>query len=415
MPFPTKLEEQKEVVRRISPMTDRAPVNEPHSDYRVSCITRNCNSLQWMIQWRRMLSESQSPEKIYQSPEFFQFLRKSQTATSDKISLFIVTRRSNGGVVGVVPVRMSSQALDFKIGTYSVLTPHLRVVCILGSVPILADEDGLTQCLIDNLLRTFPDCVAVSMQAYPVELKDRVYKQQGLSFFTLNGWRECHTIPLPENFDAYIGKFSAKKRYNLARQIRLLEEEVGVIAVRRIEQLKQVKLMVGTLNGVSDLGKIDFMTEQEYKVLASNNLLLSYVLSGGDENIAVVLGSRYDQTWYVHRIFFSEKYRHLSLGTIATHLAIKDIITNFTFLNVDFGYGEPNQRFASTHVLKTRAHVLLSRAGSWANLCIIAYVSYEKLYSLLGYQLKLTRRKLVLVAAQVGREILQALKIFSKR
>lgn len=195
----------------------------------------------------------------------------------------------------------------------------------------------------------------------------------------------------------------------------MLEEEVGVIAVRRIEQLKQVKLMVGTLNGVSDLGKIDFMTEQEYKVLASNNLLLSYVLSGGDENIAVVLGSRYDQTWYVHRIFFSEKYRHLSLGTIATHLAIKDIITNFTFLNVDFGYGEPNQRFASTHVLKTRAHVLLSRAGSWANLCIIAYVSYEKLYSLLGYQLKLTRRKLVLVAAQVGREILQALKIFSKR
>jgi hypothetical protein len=194
--MPTKLEKQNEMVRRTSRITS---VHEPNSDYEISCITRNYNSPQWMIQWRRMLSESQSPEKIYQSPEFFEFLCKSQTATSDKIKLFIVTRRSNGCVVGVVPVRMSSQALDFKIGTYSILTPRLRVVCILGSVPILAEEDGLTQSLVNNLLRTFPDCVAVSMQAYPVELKHRIYNQQGLSIFTLNGWRECHTIPLPEN------------------------------------------------------------------------------------------------------------------------------------------------------------------------------------------------------------------------
>jgi hypothetical protein len=417
MPLPTKLEKQKEMVRRTSRMTGRMTgrksANEPCSDYEISCITHDYNSFQWIAQWRRMLSESQSPEKIYQSPEFFRFLCKSQTSTSDQIRLFIVTRRSNGDVVGVVPVRMSNQVLDFKIGTYSFLTPRLRVVRILGSVPILAEEDGLTQSLINHLLCTFPDCVAVSMQAYPVELKDRLYKQQGLSFFTLNGWRKCHTIPLPENFDLYIAKFSAKKRYNLARQIRLLEKEVGIIAVQRIDQLAQVKLMIGSLNGVSDLDKMYFLSEREYEGLASHNLLLSYVLSSGSENIAVVLGSRYDKTWYVHRIYFSETYRHFSLGTIATHLAIKDIITNFTFMNVDFGYGEPNQRFASTHVLKTRAHVLLSRQGSWINLFLFAYVSYEKSHSLFVNQLKSTKRKLVFGAARVWRKILRVSKKFS--
>jgi hypothetical protein len=156
MPLPTKLEKQKEMVRRTSRMTGRMTgrksANEPCSDYEISCITHDYNSFQWIAQWRRMLSESQSPEKIYQSPEFFRFLCKSQTSTSDQIRLFIVTRRSNGDVVGVVPVRMSNQVLDFKIGTYSFLTPRLRVVRILGSVPILAEEDGLTQSLINHLL-----------------------------------------------------------------------------------------------------------------------------------------------------------------------------------------------------------------------------------------------------------------------
>jgi hypothetical protein len=45
----------------------------------------------------------------------------------------------------------------------------------------------------------------------------------------MHGWRDCHTVPLPADVDTYLQKLSAKKRYNLSRQVRLLAKEAGEV------------------------------------------------------------------------------------------------------------------------------------------------------------------------------------------
>jgi hypothetical protein len=52
------------------------------------------------------------------------------------------------------------------------------------------------------------------------------------------------------------------------------------------------------------------------------------------------------------------------VGTSAIHLALQDVLANCSFSHVDYGYGMPNAEFRSTHVLKSRGHILLHRARS---------------------------------------------------
>lgn len=56
--------------------------------------------------------------------------------------------------------------------------------------------------------------------------------------------------------------------------------------------------------------------------------------------------------------------RNLSIGTSAVHLAVQDVLSHATLAHIDFGYGAPQAEFRSTHVLKTRGHVLLHRKRS---------------------------------------------------
>jgi CelD/BcsL family acetyltransferase involved in cellulose biosynthesis len=155
-------------------------------------------------------------------------------------------------------------------------------------------------------------------------------------------------------------KFSSKKRYNLNRQIRQLSEQVGTLELERIERPEQVAGMIGSLDALADAGELKtIMSEQTFVALAAQGLLLSYVLRAGDQVLAAILGTRSPDTLHVHNIFVDKKLLSLSVGTSAMHLAIKDLTGLGCLNSIDFGYGTPNHEFRSSHVLETRAQVLL--------------------------------------------------------
>lgn len=342
----------------------------------IHCITGEFGLPQWNGEWRRLLLASASPEKIYQTPEFFRFLCDSQTSTSDRFELYAITDRSQGKVVGMVPVRLSRVNLNLRAGGLTVLPFQPRIIRLLGSVPLMPQEPALLHQLHAHLLASFPDCAAVSMQAVPVELAAYLDGDARHAPFVMHGWRACHTIPLPAQWPAYLTRMSAKKRYNLARQYRLLARSAGPLTLQRIDRSVHVRELV---DGVAALagGASLFMTGRDYRVLAANRLLLSYVLKSGDEVIAVIAGSRYGDTWHVHQIMYAPAWRHLSAGAVALHAALQDVVTDFAFTSADLGFGTPRYAFASTHVLKTRAHVLLARRGSWSARLLRAFVHLD--------------------------------------
>jgi hypothetical protein len=361
---------------KIAPAATPPDTAQAGHAFTIRCITGEFGLPHWNGEWRRLLLASQSPEKIYQTPEFFRFLSDSQTSTSDRFELYVITDRVLDKVVGMVPVRLSRVTLNLQVGGITVLPFQPRIVCLLGSVPLMPQEPALLHQLHAHLLASFPDCAAVSMQALPAEMAGYLDADARHAPFVMHGWRACHTIPLPEAWPAYLAKLSAKKRYNLGRQYRLLEQRAGPLTLQRIDRSAHVRDLV---DGVAALagGAPVFMGARDYRVLAANRLLLSYVLRSADDVIAVIAGSRYGDTWHVHQIMYAPAWRHLSPGAVALHAALEDVVSGFAFTAADLGFGKPRHAFASTNVLKTRAHVLLARRGSWAASLLRAFVRLD--------------------------------------
>jgi len=346
--------------------------------YQISRITSEFDTPHWTGTWRRLLASSQSHEKIYQTPEFFRFLADSRTSESDQFELFSIWDEHENKVVGMVPVRISDLALDARVGNLSLLRVRRRIIRILGSVPMMPEDPALLQHLFAHLLATFRQCGAVSMQAFPIEMQARLDGDRRHRPLVLHGWRACHTIPLPETVPEYLAKFNGKKRYNLTRQYRLLEEAAGPLELKRIDRSGDVKELVDGIAGLSlEASACGEKTPRDYRVLAANRLLLSYVLKSGDDVIAVISGSRYGDTWHVHHIYYAERFRHLSAGAVAMHSALQNVIAEFAFTCADFGFGEPRQTFASTHALQERGHVLVTRKRSVARMVFGAFVRYD--------------------------------------
>ncbi|WP_075796018.1 GNAT family N-acetyltransferase [Massilia putida] len=348
--------------------------------------------------WSRMLATALGPETLYQSPEFFDYLSNTAQGPGTTHELLIVRRKSDHSVVGCVPIRTISCDLNFRFGHITLFRRKLRACQILGSVPLLdLTQEGVVKSLLQQLLKRYTKCDVLYMQAFPKEASAMLQKIEGVSAYVLNGWRVCHTQPLPNSVDAYLQKFSSKKRYNLSRQVRLLTQAAGPLQVLCIEYPEQVTKMLDAVVAIDSAKNMDRDGEQaRLEGLARYGLLLSYVIRCGEENIAVVYGSRSASVWHIHKISTNPDYLHLSAGTSAIHLAVQDVLTKFSFTHIDFGYGTPNAEFRSTHVLKPRGLVLLHRARSLTAMLLTLHRVCDGVNEALTRQLKQVKKRFTL-------------------
>jgi len=348
-----------------SPFTD-SRTTQSTGRYEFSVATAYHDRPDILEAWDRMLGGATGPETLYQSPQFFNYLIDMAQGRDADYELFVVRRSIDYAIIGFVPVRTFECKLDFRLGPVSMFKKSVRACQVLGSVPLLDPaEDGLAEFVIQQLLERYAKCELLYMQAVPEESDLAPPCSAGVSTYVLNGWRPCHTQPLPGSVDAYLKQFSSKKRYNLSRQVRLLTEAAGELQVLRIEQPGQVAALLDATVAIDPSQTVERDVEElRLECLARHGLLLSYVIRCGDEDVAIVLGSRSNTVWHVHKIACQPNYLHLSVGTSTMHLALQDVLANFSFDLVDYGYGTPNAEFKSTHVLKSRGHVLLHRARS---------------------------------------------------
>ena len=347
--------------------------------------------------WHRMLAGATGPETLYQSPQFFRHLIDMDQGQDASYELFIVRRSTDYAIVGFIPVRTLPCRIAFRAGPVPLFGRTLRACQVLGSVPLLDPaEPGLAGFVMQQLLKRYAECDVLYLQAMP---QDALHAIAGVPAYVLNGWRVCHTQPLPDSVDAYLKHFSAKKRYNLSRQVRLLTEAAGPLHMLRIEAPGQVAAMLDAMVATDASRAAGRGTEQaRLESLARHGLLLSYVIRCGENNVAVVYGMRSASVWHVYKILCRQDYLHLSVGTSAIHLAVQDVLAHFTFDHIDFGYGTPHAEFRSTHVLKTRGLVLLHRARGAAAMLLKLHGRYDALNDALIRQVKRLRRTVIVAA-----------------
>lgn len=244
------------------------------------------------------------------------------------------------------------------------------MIILLGSIPAAGGMP--LGSLGREALALFPEARAVLLQALPEQSESwqqraRWADRDGMFACLLAPWRQCHMMPVPASMDDYLGQFSAKKRYNIKRQLRLLSEAGGELSLTRIERASQVLEMRAALAEIlPPLSMARVQRQATGEALAQRGLLLCYVMRAGQSVVAVIVGTRSQDALHIHRIHVDPPLRRLSAGTLAMHMAAEDVIRMACFRYIDFGYGSPRYDFNSSHIKEARAPVALVHAhSSW--------------------------------------------------
>ena len=334
-------------------------------EFVVELATHLADDPTFCLQWTALVTAGPSHQKIYQTPEYFYF-RRDSCGPRELFELVAIKRRADGTLAGIVPVRIGFEEVVFCISKVSLLTTEVEMISLLGSMAAGPGGAAMAHYLMRELLTLFPKTKAVIMHALPrhselwsaLTAEDAHGRRFGIAL--MGPWRGCHTLPLPATFAQYMDKFSAKKRYNLNRQIRQLRDQAGELELLRLERPEQIPQLMTMLRALLSQGQLShLLRETTYTALARKGLLLAYVLRSGDTVLAVVMATRSPDVVHVHNIFVTSKHQSLSVGTSVMHLAIQDVLNCGGFRMIDFGYGTPNEEFRSSHVIEDRAQVLV--------------------------------------------------------
>jgi CelD/BcsL family acetyltransferase involved in cellulose biosynthesis/sRNA-binding carbon storage regulator CsrA len=324
-------------------------------------------------EWKRLLAQSANLEVVYQSPEWFDHL--NETSAPGR-RLLAVARDPAGQLMGLAPLNLGRGTLPFVVSGLVLGTVSFPELAILGGQPLLPEVAGTEESLIATLRTAFPRCAAIDLGAIAKKsyrwqrLQESPIVQASHQPYVMDGFRECHVLPLPETFEEYLGKFSSKRRYNLKRQVRLLREQGGgKLTLQRVDGREQVwPFLEGTRELLSRSGPKEgvaaWMGERPglLKRLfdqAERGLLRSYLMHCGDVCVGCVCGRQYRDTYYFDASTYHQEWARFSPGTVLLHLIIEDLIRGQQTRLIHFGFGEPYYEHSATNLRLERGCVKL--------------------------------------------------------
>lgn len=336
--------------------------------YKIERATHRLPDKSFILHWRELLKSSQSPERIYQTPEFFDYILHRDDS-QNRPELVTVVSEPSGKILGVIPIRFRKQQLSFQVGSRHFASFTIPCIVLLGSVPLLPEDASLIELLLQFLNTEFPEYRAISLPALPADssfwadLQALEKFRRNYSSYLLHDWRDCHRISLPADFETYLQQFSSKRRYNLKRQIRLLREHSkGRLDLHCIQKPEQVASLSRALDKLApDNLRAQLLSDAALCELARRGLLLCYVMECYEQPCALILGTCSMDILHLHNILHDAELTSLSVGTSILQMAIQDLCDNKHFVAIDFGYGTPTHKYESSNITMRRGHMLILR------------------------------------------------------
>lgn len=332
--------------------------------------------------WEALVAQSQSPEAVFQTPGYFDFISAVPNLKNTQRLVVLRDTRSQD-IVGVVPLRAGRRTWPLALGGLTLARLRLNTIALLGSVPLAPHEPAVLEQLFDYIFATFPATGSIAMQAVPEDsrffhaVSASRHLRERYGIYIKDGWRACHTTPLPSSFDAYLRQFKAKKRYNIQRQLNLLAKDVGPLRLTQVDRLDQIPLLLKTMRElVTPHFASAMMSEAQYRALMERRIALCYLLHSGERPCAVVIGIRSRSTYHVHNIIYDQTLASYSPGTSLLHLATQQLIDTEHMSLIDYGYGDPGHSQQSSNTTNMRSQVFVYRR-TWTNrMHLAAYSSF---------------------------------------
>ncbi|MCX7279576.1 MAG: GNAT family N-acetyltransferase [Burkholderiales bacterium] len=357
------------------------------AEFTIERANKHSSDPDFLNTWNDLLSGSQSPEAIFQTPEYFEFISLLPNKYNTQ-ELVVIKSLVQQKIIGIVPLRTGRRTFELQVGNKIFGRLRMKTIALLGSIPLAASNPAIWNALVDFLFESFPNKDTIAMQSLPIEsdfyrhltLSQDIQSKYGI--YIKDGWRNCHTTPLPSSHEAYLNQFKAKKRYNLNRQIKLLEAHSGAVHIERIDSPKKVPEL---MSGLRQIAKIEFidnmMSERHYTELARKGILLCYTLSCGGKVCAIVMGIRSRTTFHIHNIIYDLKLSQFSPGASILHLITKDLIDTLRLSLIDYGYGSPEHTQQSSNIPRLRGHVFLYKKTLKNRLLFAVHAAFHALIS----------------------------------
>jgi hypothetical protein len=333
--------------------------------------------------WESFACSRESLAAFYQSPKYFDYLQDGNE--DGHFDVLTVKNGLTDAILGVVPIKRWTYRLPFVFRARAFVEIGRMSIGILGSEPMIPENPGAFDELFLTFARRYPESQVIYMDAVPATSYLWHHLQTSRTIrslyhtLVLDGFREWHSVPLPQSMDEYYKKLTRKKRYNLMRQERLLQNHSGHhLHLITINKEKDLRCLFEAIEILPTRNKFNFVfSKDDYVRLARLDLLHCYVLKSGEDIIGLFAGLKAGRIYKIQTLVHDPSLERFSPGTTLWQLVLKDLINRREFTSVDFGYGVPAYRHSSTNVIEQKGRVLLFRR-SIANRCLIlAYSSYS--------------------------------------
>ena len=340
--------------------------------------------------WEDFVSNSGKLGAGYQGSRYFSFLASKER--DNEVNLITISDQGAGSILGFIPVRITSATLPWSARARSAGGMKFRSVDILGSEPNMPDDPLAYDNLLQAILAVESKPQLISFEAAPEDsftwryISTSAFVRQNFLVYVLHGFRDCHVVHVPPDLEYYYSTLSRKKRYNLRRQERLLEQHLeNPLTIHAIETVEDLPKLFAALSELKvPSAHESTLTEADFSAMFSHGIGLCYLMKAGPRLLGLCLGTRLNSVYHIHRFYYDQSLRAYSIGTALWQLIFRDLIGRQSFTLVDMGYGSPNYRHHLTNSVAKRGSVLLIRRS----LLNVALVNSYKILSAAKSRLK---------------------------
>jgi len=317
--------------------------------------------------WKGLHNPQNKPGAVYQSPAFLDYLVETEGENSTEV--LTVCDKSSSEILGVVPVRKSTIELPFAIGGRTITNLHLKGLTLLGSEPMVPQHPDALDSLFNLISQRYLDAQLVSMDAVSANsylwkyIKSSEAIKNNFAVHVLHGFRDCHSVDLPNSTEKYYARLSKKRRYNFLRQEKLLQRHIGggleLILIDTVSNIAELFRAMDCLSIATTYSSAS--NRAKLVAAARHGFLYCFVLKSQNKTIGLMLGTKSNKILRIHRFFHDKSLEKYSPGTTLWQMVLRYLINESVFINVDMGYGTPAYRYHATNVIRQKGNVLLVR------------------------------------------------------
>jgi CelD/BcsL family acetyltransferase involved in cellulose biosynthesis len=341
--------------------------HRPISSWSVLVAAASSKSVGLRREWRELLDASDDPFAFYQSPEWFDHMREVQGSTSSA-NFLAIRRDAHQGLVAIVPLFVTSERCRFPlVRGRSYWTRPITMIKIMSGRLLIRPGTERVIGPFDAVYKRYPG-LPIRISSVPVDgpLYNYLHSSKIINdryiICQVPGLEHVHVIPLPPTYAQFLERYTAKKRYNLRRQIRLLSERTGGKINWReykssgdVPELRQSFAELLRKRGRlrdrgGDVVELSW-PESQYNSLARMDLLRSFVLKDGDRPVCCILGYQFDNTFLAGQTIYDPEYAAYSPGAALLHIVVEALIGEKSVTAINLGYGDPQAEYRSTNVV----------------------------------------------------------------